>query len=341
MAVPTVYRWDDVNAPIIDDNRDWTQIKAWFKTIFVDGYLDNDGLTMKPPLGWAFSEDEHVIDTNINTITLDMIGDPVTENLMRIEFQQSHPDTGYKGLGMNVYEHQSVNPIHNPPSLSQNTFIHGSNDAVGKIMPWVVIGTNRGVYFLSGYNSTIASPNKSSFCTVTNNVAFNYIGNYINDGVNIGKNNQCWRGSTNSTAIYPPSGQASNQEYLVGGNATHGFVHTKRDYQNNFNKRHLVTYERLLSRTGVDYVGKYAIGLKYPYLDGSLFMKEYGLYDTTDGVYFGKMPALYYPEHDRPKQTTNNLIEFDGAGDYAGHKFIGLSGYFNEFYINTTADWGI
>lgn len=54
MAIPTVYRWDDLNAPVIDDNKDWDQIKDWYDKIFVTGYMGNDGWHIQKFEPWLF-----------------------------------------------------------------------------------------------------------------------------------------------------------------------------------------------------------------------------------------------------------------------------------------------
>lgn len=340
MAVPTVYRWDDVNAPVITDVHDWTQIKDWFDKIFVTGYLENDNVTMKPALGWSVTVDDAAF-----TITLDMLGDPLIENLARVRFFFNRQvNSGSFACGRSMKEHQDTNPIVTGRSAQDYIQILGQNDDDLKVCPWVIIGTSRGFWQICGQNKTINAPTKPTQITDEENyISYSYWGNYINDGVDLGKNNQCaMQGeiTVNMTSLVHMS---TYQQYRYSGN-NYG-VNTCRDFQNNIVTANddLVHYEGFIhnqNRLGVP-----SQGLKYPYIDGGLYIKPFQMYHRLDHVYYGRMAGMYYPEHIKPLYSApSKLIEFTGTGVYAGQEFIGISSIVNtsnEFYINISEDWDI
>ena len=340
MAVPTVYRWDDVNAPVITDIHDWTQIKDWFDKIFVTGYLEDDNVTMKPALGWSVTVDDAAF-----TITLDMVGDPLTENLARTTFYFTRQVNSSRfACGREMWEHQSTNPIVTGRSGQDYIQFFGQNDDDLKVCPWIVIGTSRGFYQLSGQNVSINAPTKpTAFTDQENYVAFSYWGNFINDGVDLGKNNQCaMQGdiTVNQTSL---THMSLYQQYRYAGN-NYG-INTIRDFQNNLITPNdsICHYEYFSGNT--PYMGLPRIGLKYPYIDGGLYIKPFQMYHPIQQVYYGRMAGLYYPEHRKPLYSApSTLIEFTGTGTYAGQEFIGISSISNltnEFYINISEDWAI
>jgi hypothetical protein len=335
MAVPTVYRWDDLNAPQITNVKDWTQIKAWYQAIFVNGYLEDDNITTKSALGWGVTED------NVNhKITLDMLGDANSENLMRIQMLHNHQvDDGNDGHGVIAWEHQGSNTIVNITGY-WGTMLMGSNDDSLKVCPWILIGTSRGFYTLSGYNSSVTAPTlPSAFTNVDGAFRFNYFGNYVNDGVNLARNIQCVLGVTQNDITNASTDLTSATASIYDATSEH--VKCKRNYLGNSVAKNLV-HREALDEGSIQFIGAPASGLKFPYIDGGLYFKPMTLYNKADGVYYGKLPAMYYPEHTRPLTSSDNLIEFDGSGVYSGHKFIGLGhSTSNEFYINISEDWGI
>ena len=323
MAVPTVYRWDDVGAPQLTNPKNWAQYKAMFQALFIDGYVG------KSAIGW-----DCTFDDGLKTVTLDMVGNPATENLMRVELNHSTSNTGVQAI---YNEHQGTNEFYD--STYDNTMLLGSNyNGSGTIIcPWIVIATDRGIYWISGY-SDIAYPTQPPI-TINNSIQVTYMGNFVNDGVDVGKNNQCLWG-VGGVGNVDDGNDAINHgaSYFAGDNKTHI---TTRNYSNVFTPRVMVTLDRLQSSSLHQYLSNYSKGLKYPYLGNQMIIKPFGMYDKYEGVYFGKMPACYVSEHDRPMKPTAKVDTFTGTGTYAGDTFYVLYNGSSEFYINVSENWVI
>ena len=326
MAVPTVYRWDDLNAPQITDFQDASQMQAWAQAIFADGYLEDDNTTMKAGLGWS-------VDNTVTTQSkVTMIGNPVTEDLM--ELTMSSPDgAGWNAIGMKV---TSNGETFIDSGGTYVTYFFGYAD-VGKVCPWIVVGTTRGVYFIGGYNITTLTPTIPPFSDNANSCTLTYVGNFVNDGVQVGLK-QCVMGGQYSGNLHTNTKMSTEHR-----SHTYGFkgIRINRNYLDAATPLNTFHYEHINGEATTNYVGQSRKGLKFPYIDGKVYLKEFGMYDEIDGVYFGKMPALYYPEHDKPYATPSCLVEFDGVGEFNNDKFIGISTTsYNEMYINTSEDWG-
>ncbi len=337
MATPTVYRWDDANAPVVTNIHDWTQIKAWFQAIFVNGYLEDDNTTMKNGLGWSVG-----VDDATKKITLDMIGDANTENLMRVRADFSKQvNNNYFGSSIIAFSHQELYKLSSASDNPTYSFFPwiGQNDDDLKICPWIIIGNARGVYVLSGFNDLTTAPIKSEFSTKDKYASAKYFGNFVNDGIDYGRNNQCISFGREPLALSSPTSLSTQNSYVFSKNYP---ILINRTFKNEYVLNRIINCEEMMDGNYV-YLSAPAFGLRYPYIDGGMYIKPYKMYSTVDKVYVGKFPSLYYSKHKRPlSKSGNSLIEFDGTGTYAGDKFIGLGFTVNsEFYINTTEDWGI
>ena len=373
MAIPQVMRWDHKNAPQIDDMRDWVKVKAWYQAIFVDGYLADDDITPIPALSWECVFDD-TIDAESVTLTMDTLGDPNVVNRSRLVLQYQGVVNGGTNFGTPAifYQHLNTFPIaqfgDNIALTNGLPLLTGTNDdTVGNNCPWVVIGTNRGVYFLSGYNPDIASVSLSNppFSSLDNYSNWHYFGDFINDGISYGRNNQCcnwgynavdnissnWESFNNiSTQANWSIVSGQNKKVGLNQNTLYPGIHVYQD-ENGVN--------RGLNFTAVpfDYLplNNYDIGtyhsMKYPYTDGGLYLTPYDLWirnnvaiveKDREEVHIGKLPALFYPLHERPLTNLTNLLEFQGTGLYADSHFIGLGRLdYDEIYINITDHWGI
>ncbi len=328
MAVPTVYRWDDYNAPQMTNIHDWTQIKAWFQAIFVNGYLENDNTTTKPALGWTVTED----DTN-KKIKLDMVGNSTTHNLMSVDIEfDDQINTSHYSTDVNVYEHQAVNKFVEHNSYKKLSWF-GQNDDDLKICPWIVIGTTRGFYVLVGRNNTTSAPNKPIFTDNLNYFRWSFFGDYVNDGVDVGKYNQC--AVVGGSKLNSASDMGSYHDSVFNNGVPFAISRNYLSTTITDNYR-MISIEMFY---GQSYLQP-SIGLKYPYVDGGLHIKPMKIFDSIEKVHMGKLPNMFTSDHITPLGSSTVLIEFTGTGTYAGDKFIGLgNGSSGEFYINISADW--
>jgi len=372
MSVPTVMRWDHKNSPKITNMRNWTQLKAWYTAIFVDGYLADDDITLIPPLGW-----DVIFDDGNQRVTLhqDTGADLQLVNRMYIVLYYANcmgTDTATNNYGAycGVYNNQGGVLL---TTYGNNSTVYGlpifygnTNSGTNRICPYVVIGNNRGVYFFGGYNPSTSAPTIPNFSNTDDYSTWQYFGDFVNDGIDYGKNNQtCSYGYTSTS-----NNTSHNYRNYLNGSSDWAWVagHNRimySDHNNKYMGMHITHDETGVTRgtnftatpfgfgTGGVYVGKTPLyDLPYPYVDGSLKIVPFDLWirnnaetpvnNKTDQVYIGKMPGLYFPMHYGPLATDNNLVEFEGSGEYEGKHFIGLARItYDEIYINITDDWGI
>lgn len=343
MAVPTVYRWDDANAPQVTNIHDWSQVKAWFQAIFVDGYLEDDGVTQKPGLGWGLSFDDATY-----RVYLTQAGTFLQQNTLYIELDYTKQCDGsnyYGATVVGVWENtDKVNELFKNTNYNHGIQLLGQNDDDTKICPWVMVGTSRTWWNLCGHNHNVSAPTvPTDFTSQQNYYSFCSVGDYINDGIDMGKHNQ-YVMFGNYSYKYINSVSAMNtyrqQCYHSGYTTSSTSIRVMRDAQQNVGLSTAYHYEGLMANNS--YVGGFAYPVKYPYPNSGLLIKPFELWHHNDHVYLGKIPGIYYSPQGRPLAHTLNFIEFDGTGEYAGDKFIGLGdSSYNEFYINITEDWGV
>jgi len=376
MPIPTVMRWDHKNAPQITNNQDWTQIKNWFKTIFVDGYLADDDVTPIPGLGWDYTFDDGLFHI---TLQMDSGVDPVAINRSLLTFKYKDIiNNGYFGGHGNFYENDQGGLIVSRFGYDDDTtnvsyglpILTGiNNGGIDRICPYVVIGTNRGVYFLGGYNSqtsTVVPP----FSSANNYSTWAYYGDFINDGVDYGKNNQCatycFYQHESNTSYYQHNDCTTLADWAV--TTRYNRVYSRNNLAPYYNGIHIArdhtggnrglnyTATPFLYDAPAEYLGAVTrLSFKYPYVDGGLKIVPHELWlrNNTDPVvnkdrqqiYIGKMPGLYYPLHYRPLSftgNTKNIVEFEGTGEYEDQHFIGLArSSADEIYINISENWDI
>jgi len=369
MSVPTVMRWDHKNAPQIADMGNWTQIKAWYQAIFVDGYLADDDTTLIPPLGWdvTFNDGSYYV-----YLTQDTGADTNIWNRMYMVVQYNGVVTShYYGDQVDVYNNNGgikitgfgASSYHGAPTWYGNN-THGSN----RHCPWIVIGNNRGVYFLGGYNpsTTTSEATHPQFSTSNTWSTWQYFGDFVNDGVDYGRNNQCCtygreENINNDTKYYATYVRNSadwedisrlSKAMVADQDDRYCGIHVTHDEDGNTRGTNFTATPFGLGY-GTNYPGRTGLyDLPYPYIDGSLKIIEFDLWirnnqstpvnNERNQVYIGKMPGLYFPMHFSPLYNNNSLVEFEGSGEFEGKHFIGLArASADEFYINITDDWGI
>jgi len=368
MSIPTVMRWDHKNAPQILNMRSWDQIKAWYTAIFTDGYLADDDTTLIPPLGWDLTFHATL---KIAYLHQDTDADLQLVNRMYLRFDYDNVTDGNDwGDYANAYNNQGgilLTDWGNGGSpYGMPIFYGNTNNGTNRICPWVVIGNNRGVYFLVGYNPSTTAPIVPEFSNLNNYSTWQYFGDFVNDGVDYGKNNQTctygYTGQTNSSSYYFRNYLNTNADWAGNGNLskfmyydnynTYMGMHITHDEDGNTRGTNFTATPFGLGYGG-NWIGRNSFyDLPYPYVDGSLKIIPFDLwirnnqatpiYNEKNQVYIGKMPGLYFPMHYTPLANAKNLLEFEGSGEYEGQFFLGLgqTGYC-EFYINITEDWGI
>lgn len=345
MAIPTVYRWDDKNAPVVTDLHDWTQIYDWFQAIFVDGYLEDDDTTPKPGLGWGLVLDDRAAPTTYyaDLTQAEKPGVLLSEqNKLKVRFDFNYQCTqNWFSPRYSCWENDDeVVLLFSQGNVSYGTgSVVGQNDDDLKVCPWIVIGTDRGVWMMAGHNHNVPAGNvPADFSSITNYMAFRYFGDYINDGVNLGKNNQLTTSGSPSGQFNTVSAMSTLYSYYYNGQAY--VCKTGRNYLNNIQVRNLAHKETIMNND--DYPGAWSYGMKYPYIDGGLYITPWEMWSKEDKVYYGRIPGAYYPLHSKPLNHSLPYVSFTGTGLYEGDEFIGLSDSRGvEFYINISEDWGI
>jgi len=348
MAVPTVMKWDHKNAPVINDMQDWSQIQNWFQTIFVDGYLADDDTTMIPALGWDMTVDDGGTPKYIY-LDADSGSDSLNANRMRLRFDFQYMLTMDRfGPQLSIWD--NIDELYIISYTSANTNyglqgIFGFNDYLNgtHVCPWVVIGSKRGVYFLNGFNhDTPTNSIPKRFSSISNYSTWHYFGDYINDGQDMEKYNQIASDiSFNAGAYCTARTYFSSNNSRKAFTTNVGFLHNRlKDFNVSLGNDYLVYKESFFSNS--TYMGSWSHSMLYPFSDGGLYIKPFEMWSNDQGIYFGRVPGLFYPIQNRPLNNSFSLIEFDGTDIYDGQHFIGLGRLlYDEFYINTTADWGI
>jgi hypothetical protein len=341
-----VYRWDDDNAPVITNFRDWTQIKAWFQAIFVDGYLENDGVTPKSGLGWTLTFD----DVN-NIIDIDIVEADALKPTPKIRLYysnvvaQTSPSVNYRRPYYEVYESELTNKFDsiNSTDVHGCNFI-GLNDESGtKITQWVVVGNEKAFHVFTGYNDSIDGSTgiKPIEFTTSNNyiIGWAFFGRIINDGVSLNDYNFI---SKYSDMYYTYNDVSATQATFYGSNGldSYSYFKTSRNINGDFSsytiheenwfkwdRKQLSTYQRS--------------SIRYPYVDGGLYLKDFFLYHDTDQTYLGKLPGVYISEQNLPLTPTSGLQEFTGDGIYADERFLCFYNGESSLFINLDRSWDV
>jgi len=329
MATPKIYRWDDANAPQITDTSDWNQIKNWFTKIFVDGYGS------KQPL----SEYSLSFNDGSQYVTLSQTGNSDDYPLcdFRMYFDKM-VNNNYYGCFIRLYPnngHITTTLDYIPYSVSttyHNSMVFGTNFGnVGKAVPWMVMGTKRQLHFFSGTNKTVDGI-PSSFSN-NNRIMWIGFGDYVNNGLHVGKYNQWLKTSSmgNWERLYTETEYNNEVRLFKSGS---GLVVL---YNPNLNSNYVgdtnsssgntKTYETMFSSNGIgstDY-------LKNPYPYGEIPMKPMEMYYGK--VYFGKISGMYYPLIKYPYTYSQgkSLHEFQ---DELGTNYMAIGDYSGEVIIN-------
>ena len=356
MAIPTVYRWDDKNAPVMTDMTDWTAIKAFYQTIFVDGYLEDDDITPKPGLGWTLTFDDinYEVHIHLGDVPVDLNND--VQPFIKHQYNRVITTT-YQGIALSGYDNIIANGgqilVENEGLDTQGLIMGTNNRDPQFITPWIIIGTNKQFYSLGGSNYGtnygVYEPTKPSMFSVDNKYAtYSFFGEMINDGVDLGKYKVIQSGVENGIQLSIDSlfTYFHNSLKMSTADATGEFAFKYSRQLNKVINIHMNLIDKKTFFGGISrHLGKHYGHMKFPYSDDGLYIEAVDLWSAYEGVYFGKVPGLYEPMQNTPLTDTinpNALIEFEGTGEFTGWNFIGLGiNTYYEMYIVTNQDWDL
>ena len=343
MAVPTIYRWDDANAPQITDMGDWNQIKNWFTKIFVDGYLEDDNVTMKPAIP---NFEVEFVDAEYK-VNVKQTGDSTVHNLEHYTFWFEKMIDGWYGA-VRCYKTSHANPQANwnnyrydDHGLTISLFGTNFNDTA-KVTPWVVMGTARQVIFLAGVNddedgvpTKMTKSNMEMRCWG--------FGDYHNDGIDVGINKQWvftsgrkYYNSVNNNEWY------SSNSLGLGGHSGNSWVTISHNYLNqavcgnDYDRQYGNAWMLVGNSSG--YIGNNNI-IANPYPDSGLYIRNWDLWHGN--VYYGHLNGVYYPLQQRiiTINETDKFQTYIGEGQFAGNEFYVFANDRFELHFNISEDW--
>jgi hypothetical protein len=232
-------------------------------------------------------------------------------------------------------------------TVSEGILVPGVNgnspaDSATRIIPWVIIGTNRSFYIINGSNQTTESPTIPITLVDTWRVSSNptfpvwYIGDYKSFYQSFDYN-QCIFGSNTSNAnfvnpaiqtVFSPLFFSTSDLKMYRSSGRLGYS------TGSFTISFLEYLNATISYFGSDLYQK----LRYPRpLDGGLYLDYPKM--IIDGDIAGRLFGLHIPMHRQPFGPASNLKTFEGAGDYINTTFLILNNHYGEMYIDITSDW--
>ncbi|HHA19475.1 MAG TPA: hypothetical protein ENK70_07205, partial [Methylophaga sp.] len=235
MAVPKVFRWDDVGAPVLSNVTDKAQWLALFQAIFVDGYNGNPGL------GWTIEFED--LSTGGTKLVMKQGGSSVDRLWIRWNFYSI--SVSYQGPFPECAE--GYTDINSPTRLfmtgaSSQIIPFGFTTVVDgtRISTWVIIGTDTSFYIFGGTNESTVAPTipplfsdevaSDRYCS-----AF-FFGNYVPASGSASDNIRSHYMAMKPSSTYGGWNSRFTMDYTLFGGLSQGVnvAYTNRDYDDNY-----------------------------------------------------------------------------------------------------------
>lgn len=360
MATPTVYKWDDPGAPVIDSSTASTrrnQLQAIFRQCLTTGYGAKAGA------GWTLVDDG-VTDSDVMIFQQGGTGFAVNAKL-RISTRRIGENYGcFQVAGAEDYSPDINTPvgpmgaiIHLHNTTQFGSYIYARNSAInGYPSTWVIVANERTVYAWFGRHSNnngvlpadTSSTHQNTYSGLYGGFCF---GDYENNipGFQYNQFFSSWNPDfTNYSSDVP-----RNFSGLISGMDAVGPRYDSRTFQK---------HARYWAGVGVGDYTSYKVctwlpwmdttptngyegprlgygwgGLTYPYPDNNeLFLEKIGL--SVGGVIQGYYPGLHQTLHSNAPNTWYPDT-FQGTGDFSGQEFIVIPLYRGKLILRIDADW--
>ena len=357
MAAPTVYKWDDPGAPVLDSSNNSTraqQVLDLIKACLVDGYGAKAGA------GWTAFDDRV---SNSRVMILQQGGTGFAVNAM-VRF-----DTGRMGInGAGAYQIDAaesytdiltpVGAFANPTRNLNNTNHYGSyvwaryTNTSGYPCTWMMIANERTFYLWFGRHSKTTSLPADTSSTHQDGYSGFYGGSFFGDYENAVPGfqyNQMFieNEQTAYTTDHPRTWSMliSGMDGVGGRYALRAWNRHARYFgggPSNYTSYKVCTFLPYMESTPAgSYEGPrlgYGWGaLTYPYPENNeLFLEKVGI--GLGGVIHGYWPGLHQTLHSNYPSTWYPDT-FQGTGDFAGQEFIIVPQYRGKLIIRIDADW--
>lgn len=333
MASPTIYSWQDANAPSYFATAQ--SFQALIRAVMVDGY------TGKVGAGWTipFSDASSFVLQQAASVA-----NP-TAPKQCIKFFNYHSSSIQRVTEFQIAENYT--DLNTPVSVwagdIHNDFWargYATNTTTYEI-PWMIFATTRSVYFLFGYNANVIGSKPSMF---DNRVSTNHLACHHEFFGDIAHTHTGWLYNQMGTFHNGASFTDVNYTNSLTGNldsgygqrfiASEGVNHLAPD-------RCYLNYTTRINRSWTNPgTSSFTVGVpKYPSpINGGLYLDKVKL--TSNNAYLGELPGLLYPFSSMPFAKNGRLFTFDGSGDFVGQTIYTLSGWSGQLFIRS-GEWGV
>ncbi len=328
MASPTVYKWTDPSAPVLDRGSS-TSLQALFQACLIDGY----GSKTPPATGlnqWTipFSDASGFIlkqgGTQSRKCCLKLNGFATGGYYCEMEAAVDYTDLN---TPVDVWAGSTTN----------DRMPCGYSNTTTNKVPWIILATERTLICLFGHNAVVPSP------TIFDNVAAEamncyhwYFGDYVPEDPALTVNQMVSFANANT----------------IGTNYRVSFTTTAVT----------VTGKKRCSGSAGNITGEYPIypmylrahdeaavavgGLRttdndprYPNLvNGGLYLDKVKL--VSQSIIMGEMAGVLFPIQSKPFPSSGIIHEIDGTGDYTGETIYVCSTGDGQFMLRD-GDWGV
>ncbi len=305
MSAPTIYRWDDPGAPVLDGTRG--KLLALLDAVLVNGYGS------KPSLGWsiAFTATNKRVYRSLGNAFFYRLDAAVSVSVNFIDLSgfelMSDVDTGTGRF----------------PATGTLEKICASSTGDTTVRPWCVIGDSMGFYLIIWWNTTVSPVGNK------NNAIIYYCGDYQSiipgDAYNsaviggyISENFYAYNYFFHLLDTYSVEFWSPRKSTGVAGAVNFAFM------------------------PGSGYGCQYHMGssvdtvLPYPF-NGQLLFSRPMINEGTRNTPRGFMPGLYYPQHAQPLNNFDHQTSLDGLDCIA--ICVTDVQYYGQVFIDTSVNF--
>lgn len=343
MAVPKVFRWDDVGAPVLTDPRDKNQWLALFQAVFVNGYNGNPGL------GWVIEFED--ISTGGSKIVMRQGGTNPNKLWVGWEFSTAVAGT-YQGPWPTYAE--SYSDINTPVNLittGSNTqaITWGLTPTPGSYThTWMVIGTETACYIIGGANEIVAQPTIPTLFSdelgVGRYTSIHFMGSYKPQAGTASDAMRSHLFAHRPQSTYGTWAARVNEHFMMLGfpYTAHNLFYSARDFRDTYLGTNNTTITPLEHLAG--YFGGITSNPPYPDpYNGGIYLKDVPI--AVNGSYVGKIPGFYYSPQYLPfydERTTNGCLKtIEGSNEHSGTTFLAIASSRGTIILDISTDWGV
>lgn len=328
MATPTIYKWTDAGAPVLD-RVSASSLQAVFNACLITGYG-----SQTPPVAGA--NPWSIPFSDANSFVLKQGGTPTRKCCLKI---------GPFGTGSYYAEMEAAvdyTDLTTPVdlwagSVTNDRIAVGYSNTTANKIPWIIIATERAIIAQFGHNAVTPTPVQfdSDAAVAMNNYHF-FFGDYVPEDpaltvnqmvsfTNANTSGTNYRNSFTSTAM---TGLGKKRCAGNAGNVQGEFAI-------------FPMYNRSIDEGAVP-PGGLRTGSndpRYPNLiNGGLYLDKVKL--ISEGNIMGEFPGLLFPIQSRPFPINGIIHEIDGTGDYTGEKLFVFGTGDGQYFVRD-GEWGV